>query len=211
MINISIADNQPVVMQGIKCYFKNHSDISVSDAIYHLKDLDGSLLNKKVHILLLDIELEGFRSISSLKKIIQEHPNTKILIYTCASEKLFGISSLKAGVAGFISKCDSLRKVEEALLNIAQGKTMFSDFVHESILASFRLNNYNGVHRTLSFRETQVLRHLVDGMKNNEISEILALNEKTVSTYKLRLMNKLNVSNLTDLIYKAKTLELVHF
>lgn len=208
MINISIADNQPVVMHGLKCFFKNHSDISISDTVYHLRDIDTSLTSKKVKILIIDIELEGLNSISSLKRIIQDHPHTKILIYTCASEKLFGVTSLKAGAAGFISKCDSLKKVEQALLKIAEGKTMFSEMVHKSVLASARVNKDERMHRKLSSRESEVLRYLINGKKNNEISELLSLNEKTISTYKLRLLNKLNVTNLIDLVNKAKSLEI---
>lgn len=208
MINVSIADNQPVVMHGIKCYFKNHSDILVSDSVYHLKDIDESLRTKKVNILLIDIELDGLNSISSLKRMILEHPNTKILIYTCASEKLFGVTSLKAGAAGFISKGDPLKKVEQALLKIAEGKTVFSEMVHKSVLASARVNKDERLHRKLSSRESEVLRYLINGKKNNEISELLCLNEKTISTYKLRLLNKLNVTNLIDLVNKAKSLEI---
>lgn len=209
MINISIADNQPVVMHGIKCFFKNHSDISVSDTIYRLKDIEDSLQSKKVNILIIDIELEGLHSIKSLKRIIEENPNTKILIYTAASEKLFGVTSLKAGVSGFMSKCEPLKKVEHALLKIAQGKTVFSELVHKSILSSVRVSNDNRMYRKLSSRESEVLRYLINGKKNNEISELLDLNEKTISTYKLRLLNKLNVTNLIDLVNKAKSLEIV--
>lgn len=208
MINISIADNQPVVMQGLKCYFKNHSDISVIDKVYHLRDIDESLRSKKVKILVIDIELEGLHSINSLKRIIQDHPQTRILIYTCASEKLFGVTSLKAGAAGFISKGDPLKRVEQALLKIAEGKTVFSDMVHKSVLSSARVNKDERMHRKLSSREAEVLRYLISGKKNNEISELLNLNEKTISTYKLRLLNKLNVTNLIDLVNKAKNLEI---
>lgn len=208
MINISIADNQPVVMQGLKCYFKNHSDISVIDNVYHLRDIDESLRSKKVKILVIDIELEGLHSINSLKRIIQDHPQTRILIYTCASEKLFGVTSLKAGAAGFISKGDPLKRVEQALLKIAEGKTVFSDMVHKSVLSSARVNKDERMHRKLSSREAEVLRYLISGKKNNEISELLNLNEKTISTYKLRLLNKLNVTNLIDLVNKAKNLEI---
>ncbi len=209
MINISIADNQPVVMEGIKCFFKNHSDISVRDTIFHLKDIEESLKSKVTNILLIDIELEGLHSINSLKKIIQENPLTKLLIYTCASEKLFGITSLKVGAAGFISKCESLQNLEKAIQQISEGKTVFNESIHKSVLASARLNNDERMYRKLSFRETEVLRYLVNGKKNNEISELLSLNEKTISTYKLRLLNKLHVTNLIDLVNKAKILEIV--
>jgi two-component system response regulator FimZ (fimbrial Z protein) len=209
MINISIADNQPVVMQGIKCFFKNHSEISIKETIYNLNDIDFLLKASRTNILIIDIELDGLHSIKSIKKIIQENPYTKILIYTCASEKLFGVTSLKAGAAGYISKCESLENLEKALLTIADGQTIFSSFVHKSILTSARLNEDERMHRKLSTREKEVLNFLINGKKNHEISELLNLNAKTISTYKLRLLNKLSVTNLIDLVNKAKTLEIV--
>lgn len=209
MINISIADNQPVVMQGLKCYFKNHLGISISDTIYHLNGIECSLKSKSATILIIDIELEGLHTIVSLKKIIQDNPFTRILIYTCASEKLFGLTSLKAGAAGFISKNEPLKNLEIALLTIAEGQTTFSDSVYKSALSSARINKEDRMHRKLSSREKEVLRYLINGKKNNEISELLHLNEKTISTYKLRLLNKLSVTNLIDLVNKAKTLEIV--
>lgn len=209
MINISIADNQPVVIHGLKCFFKDHSEISISDTIYHLKDIEDSLKAKKSNILIIDIELEGLHSINTLKKIIRENSQTKVLIYTCASEKLFGVTSLKAGAAGFISKRETLENVKNALIEISEGKTMFSDLVHKSISVSSKANRDERMHRKLSTREKEVLSYLINGKKNNEISELLNLNEKTISTYKLRLLNKLNVTNLIDLVNKAKTLEIV--
>ena len=70
-------------------------------------------------------------------------------------------------------------------------------------------NKGERLYRKLSSREIEVLRYLSDGKKNNEIAKLLALNEKTISTYKLRLLNKLNVNNLVDLVNKAKTLDIV--
>jgi DNA-binding NarL/FixJ family response regulator len=99
------------------------------------------------NILIIDTELEGLHGSDSLKKIIQENPYTKIFIYTCASEKLFGVTSLKARAACYISKYESLENLEKALLTIADGQTIFSSFVHKSILTSARLNENERMHR----------------------------------------------------------------
>ena len=78
-----------------------------------------------------------------------------------------------------------------------------------SLQALAKQNKSERLYRKLSNREIEVLRYLSSGKKNNEISSILGLNEKTISTYKLRLLTKLNVTNLVDLVNKAKTLEIV--
>lgn len=209
MIKITIADNQPAVVRGLMCYFRNNTSISVSDTVYHLKDIDDSLKNIKVNILLIDLELDGVHTINYLKKISTDHPDTKLLIYTSASEKLFGAASFKAGISGFISKNESLENVELALLKVAQGKSMYSDQVRKYISPSEQSIQNGKKHKKLSTRESEVLYYLVNGKKNNEISELLNVNEKTVSTYKLRLLNKLNATNVSDLISKAKTLQII--
>lgn len=165
MIKISIADNQPVVMHGLRSFFRNHLKISVVNSIYNLKDLESGLKNTKSNLLIIDIELEGLHSINSLKKIIKEHPNTKVLIYTAASEKLFGVTSLKIGAAGFISKNIPLKNLEEAILNSCEGKIIFSAAVHKSIISSAKVNKEEPLHRKLSSREKEVLNYLVAGKK----------------------------------------------
>ena len=209
MINISLADNQPVVIEGMKCFFKDHSDIAISDSVLFLKDLDYSLKNSCVDILLIDIELEGLNSINSFKRLVEKYPNIKFLIFTAASEKLFGVTALKIGVAGFVSKTEPLQNIEKAIMKIIEGSTAFNDCVYKAVGVAKRLKNGTEECRKLSLRETEVLRHFVHGKKNNEISALLNLNEKTISTYKLRLLNKLHVTNLIDLVSKAKSLEIV--
>ena len=209
MIKICIADNHPVVLHGIRSYFKNHPKIYVASILSTFTTVCDSLSNINFDVLVIDIELEGLNSISTLKCFMEKHPHTKILIYTCASEKLFGVMSHKAGFAGFISKCESLKNLENAVLSIASGKTAYSNYVHENIFNSFGELNHHPLYRKLSSRESEVLQCFINGKKNIEISEMLDLNAKTISTYKLRLLRKLNVTNLVDLINKAKNLEIV--
>ena len=86
---------------------------------------------------------------------------------------------------------------------------MFSENVKRKLALIAKLSKSERLYRKLSSREIEVLRYLSDGKKNNEIAKILNLNEKTISTYKLRLLTKLNVTNLLDLVNKAKTLDIV--
>jgi DNA-binding NarL/FixJ family response regulator len=208
LIKISIADNHPAVVYGIKCFLKVNSDISISDSVHLLKDLDDSLTNKKPDILIIDIELEGLYSINILKRIIRDNPQTKLLIYTAASEKLLGVTSLKIGVAGYVLKNEPLENIEAAILKIYKGEMVYSEAVYKSALTASKFSIGERTFRKLSGRESEVLQHLINGKKNNEISDLLNLNEKTISTYKLRLLNKFNVTNFIDLVKKAKTLEI---
>ena len=92
---------------------------------------------------------------------------------------------------------------------MSQGQIILNDEIKKNLALIAKQNKSERLYRKLSNREIEVLRFLSDGKKNNEIAKILALNEKTISTYKLRLLTKLNVTNLVDLVNKAKTLEIV--
>ena len=94
-------------------------------------------------------------------------------------------------------------------MKINQGQIILNDEIKKNLALIAKQNKTERLYRKLSNREIEVLRFLSDGKKNNEIARLLALNEKTISTYKLRLLTKLNVTNLVDLVNKAKTLEIV--
>lgn len=209
MIKVIIADNHPVVRFGIKSYFKNHSDIKISGESLDFVTVLDTLKNKDIDVLVLDLEFEGLNSVNTVKTMVKDFPNTKIVIYTNLSETMYAPNLLKTGVAGFIHKTESLEFLESAIEKVSKGEVVFSETVKRNIAMAAKLHKSERLYRKLSTRELEVLRYLSGGKKNHEISEILGLNEKTISTYKLRLLNKLNVTNLVDLVNKAKTLDIV--
>jgi two-component system response regulator FimZ (fimbrial Z protein) len=209
MIKVCLADNHPVVHYGVKSYFKDHDDISIVANVGNFLMVRDILLTKEVDVLILDLELEGLSSIFEVKSILKNFPKTKIIIYSDLSEQIYAPNAIKAGVSGFISKKEKLETLGQAIIKVHQGKVILNETVKKNLALIAKQNKSERLYRKLSNREVEVLRYLSDGKKNNEISKILNLNEKTISTYKLRLLQKLNVTNLVDLVNKAKTLEIV--
>jgi DNA-binding NarL/FixJ family response regulator len=209
MIKVCLADNHPVVHYGVKSYFKDHDDISIVANVGNFLMVRDVLLTKEVDVLILDLELEGLSSIFEVKSILKNFPKTKIIIYSDLSEQIYAPNAIKAGVSGFISKKEKLETLGQAIIKVHQGKIILNETVKKNLALIAKQNKSERLYRKLSNREVEVLRYLSDGKKNNEISKILNLNEKTISTYKLRLLQKLNVTNLVDLVNKAKTLEIV--
>lgn len=209
MIKIIIADNQPVVRFGIKSFFKNNSLISTLGESLDFDEVSDALKNKDVDVLVIDLELEGLKSVNVVKSMVKDFPKTKIVIYTNLSETMYAPNLLKTGVAGFVHKTESLETLESSIIRAFNGEIVFSESVKRNIALAAKLHKSERLYRKLSTRELEVLRYLSAGKKNHEVSEILGLNEKTISTYKLRLLNKLNVTNLVDLVNKAKTLDIV--
>lgn len=209
MIKVCLADNNPVVHFGVKSYFKDHSDISIVANVGNFIMVRDILLTKEIDVLLLDLELEGLSSIFEVKNILKNFPKTKIIIFSNLSEQIYAPNAIKAGVSGFISKKEKLETLGQGIVKVNQGKIIIDETVKKNLALIAKQNKSERLYRKLSNREVEVLRYLSDGKKNNEISKILGLNEKTISTYKLRLLQKLNVTNLVDLVNKAKTLEIV--
>jgi DNA-binding NarL/FixJ family response regulator len=209
MIKVCVADNFPVVHFGVKSYFKDHSDISIVANIGNFSMLNEILLTKDIDVLLLDLELEGLTSIFEVKSILKEFPKTKVIIYSNLSEQIYAPNTIKAGVSGFVHKTEKLGDLAEAIIKVQEGKIIMNETVKKNLALIAKQSKSERLYRKLSNREVEVLRYLSDGKKNHEIADILKLNEKTISTYKLRLLTKLNVTNLVDLVNKAKTLEIV--
>jgi two-component system response regulator FimZ (fimbrial Z protein) len=209
MIKVCLADNYPVVHFGIKSYFKDHAEISIVSNVGNFSMITEALKNKEIDVLLLDLELEGLASIFDVKSIIKNYPKTKVILFTGLSEQIYAPNAIKAGVSGFVHKSEKLETLGNTIVKVHQGTIVLSEAVKKNLALIAKQNKSERLYRKLSNREVEVLRYLSDGKKNNEISKILNLNEKTISTYKLRLLTKLNVTNLVDLVNKAKTLEIV--
>ena len=209
MIKICIADSLPVVSQGLQSYFQGNTRMEVVASAKNLESLLNVLNNKRCDMLLLDVELEGLSSIRDIKSLLKDFPETKIVLFTNVSEQMYAPTAIKAGVSAYVSKRSDLKELEATIAKVSEGKVVFSETVKKSIEMLSKGKKSERLFKKLSTREIEVLRYLNDGKKNKEVAQILGLDEKTISTYKLRLLAKLNVTNLVDLLKKAKDLDVI--
>ncbi len=209
MIKICIADSLPVVSQGLQSYFQGNTRMEVVASAKNLESLLNVLNHKRCDILLLDVELEGLSSIRDIKSLLKDFPESKIILFTTVSEQMYAPTAIKAGVSAYVSKRSDLKELEVTIIKVTEGKVVFSEAVRKSIDILSKGKKSERLFKKLSTREIEVLRYLNDGKKNKEVAQILGLDEKTISTYKLRLLAKLNVTNLVDLLKKAKDLEVI--
>lgn len=209
MTKIGIADSLPVVVHGLQSYFHGNTKMEVIGSAKNLESLLSLLETKRFDILLLDVELEGLSSIRDIKSLLKDFPETKIILFTDVSEQMYAPTAIKAGVSAYVSKRSDLKELEGTISKVIEGKVIFSETVKKSIEMLSKGKKSERLFKKLSTREIEVLRYLNDGKKNKEVAQILGLDEKTISTYKLRLLAKLNVTNLVDLLKKAKDLDVI--
>jgi DNA-binding NarL/FixJ family response regulator len=208
MIRVFVADAHPIVHKGLKAVFRNSNEISIVGKGLHCRDLVDYLGSKKVDIVVFEIELPGFEDIRTLRRLKDQYTNVRFLVFTTLSEEVYAISALKYGASGFLCKDNPLNKLKDAILKISTGGVYITNELAEQMAFNETGGNPRALINQLSEREIQVLRLLVNGKRNKEIAISLSISDKTVSTYRSRLMKKLKVKNLVEMLNKLQHIDL---
>lgn len=207
MIRVYVADPHPIIHKGIKAIFRNSSEVTIVGKGYHFRDMYDFLNTKKVDLVIFELELPGLRNIHALRKLKDKHPKVRFLIFSTLKAEHYAINSLKFGASGFLSKTSPFKRLKDAVIQLGSEGTVIN-YATESMMFTGSEINPETLFEELSDREAQVLRLLIHGKKNIEIAATLHLSEKTVSTYRTRLMKKLDVNNLVEMISKLQHLNL---
>ncbi|PWL37837.1 DNA-binding response regulator [Flagellimonas aquimarina] len=208
MIKVLIADNHPIVRLGIKQVLEASSDIEVIADVSTTSQLFDMLDKVTPDVVMLEMDIPEINGIATLRKLKQEFPNVKSLMYSGQSEDVYALSTIRAGAFGYLSKTADLDYIISAVRKVSEGNMFITNELAQRLAFDEGTQKPRRFFRKLSSREVEVLKLLASGKRNKEVAEGLNLNEKTVSTYKARLMKKLNVDNLVDLLQQAKALEL---
>lgn len=198
MIKVIIADDHAVIRKGIAMFIDNESDIELIGEASDGDELISMLKFERPDVILLDIDMPNTNGISALRHIDLKYPRTKILMLSMHPEEIYGKTSRKLGAAGYVSKNAEPSEIIDAIRAVHGGKAFFNSEVHDKLA--------NGLEplRKLSKRESEVLKLLSAGKANKEVAAELNISDKTVSTYKLRLMTKLGAKSMVDLIHFAQ-------
>jgi len=200
MINIVIADDHAIIRRGLDLFLKFDDEIKLVGEAIDGDELPALLDSVNPDILLLDIDMPKMNGITVLRTLSEDFPDVKIIILSMHPENLYGPTVRKMGVLGYINKEADPRDVIKAAKAVYQGDMHFDESI-------YKIQTEEKVRKRkikLSTRESEVLQLLSIGKSNKDISEELGISDKTVSTYKQRLLNKLQARNLVDLINYAK-------
>lgn len=160
-------------------------------------------------LILLDIAIPKLDGLEVLARISALELPTKVLVLTSQPADFYAMRCMKAGAAGYISKADGLNELIKAIRAIMSGYTFFPNLAAHSVRRSDVETTEREIIKRLSDREMVILQQLALGMSNKEIGEVMQLSNKTVSTYKVRLIEKLNVKSLVYLADFAKRNNLI--
>lgn len=208
MIKVLVVDHHPIVRKGIYSLFESSPEIQIVATVDNGKELFEYVNKHAVDIVISEIDLPGLNGITALRTIKREYSDVKVIIFSSHPEEVYAVSTIKAGASGYLPKSVETETIKEAILKVYNGGIYISNNLAQRLAFDETGNKPSKLYKKLSTREIEVLKLLSSGRKNKEIAIELEINEKTVSTYKARLLKKLNVTNIVDLINQARHLEL---
>ncbi|MRI01526.1 response regulator [Kriegella sp. EG-1] len=208
MIKILIADNHPIVRMGVRSVLESANGFEVVGDVSTTGELFEKLEKLTPDVIMLEMDIPEINGIAALRKIKKSFPDIKVLMYSGQSEDVYALSSIRAGAFGYLAKTSEVDYIVTAVRKVAEGNMFITNELAQRLAFDEGTQKPRRFFRKLSTREVEVLKLLASGKRNKDVALGLNLNEKTVSTYKARLMKKLNVDNMVDLLQQAKALEL---
>lgn len=203
MIKILMADDHCIVREGMKHLFALTDDISVvAEAVNGGQVLDR-LRQGGFDMVLLDMSMPGVSGVNLITRICTYSPQIPILVLSMHNEPQIARRALNAGARGYLTKDSEPEILLAAVRKVAQGARFIDPVLAEQMVFETNDPEQKALHEQLSEREREILLLLAKGKSLNEIADELAISNKTVSTHKMRLMQKMNFSNNADLVRYA--------
>ena len=203
MIRIAICDDHQIVRAGFKQIFSDISDIEVVAEATNGREALELARKNSCDVMLLDISMPDQSGIDTLRTIKQGQPELPILILSGYPAQQYAVNLLKMGASGYLNKeCDA-EELIKAVRTVSTGRRYVSAEVGEILAQGFDKNSSAAIHTELSDREFQVFLRLAKGESVSDIATTLSLSVKTISTYRTRVMEKMNLQSNSDLTYYA--------
>jgi two-component system, NarL family, invasion response regulator UvrY len=201
MLKILIADDHPIVRKGLKQILSDEPDIASVGEAQNSREVLERVTQQHWDAVVLDITMPGRSGLEVLSELKRVNPRLPILVLSIYPEDQFGVRAIKAGAAGYMNKESAPDELVNAIRKIIAGGRYVSPALAEKL--AFVVGSRTASQDHLSLREHQVMLMLVSGKTLSEIAEELTLSVKTVSTYRTRILEKLNLKNNSELILYA--------
>lgn len=203
MIRIVMADDHAIVREGLKRIVGEVADLQVVGEAADGTEVMQRVRELEFDVLVLDLSMPGRSGMELIKLVKAEKPRLRILVLSMHQETQYAVRAIKSGASGYLTKESAPAQLEQAIRKIAGGGAYISAEVAQQLALGAMPGSEAAPHESLSDREFQVFRMLVDGVSVTEIANRLSLSVKTVSTHKSNLMHKLGVANQSEMVRYA--------
>jgi DNA-binding NarL/FixJ family response regulator len=209
MLRILLADDHAVVRHGVKQILTDAYAGATFGEAQNAHELLEMVGGKSWDIVVLDLNMPGGNGLEALKQIKLDHPQLPVLILSMYPEDQYAVRTIRAGAAGYLNKESAPEELVQAIHKILHGGEYISADVADELVQYARHEDGQPLHKHLSDREFQVLCLIASGKEVKEISSELGLSAKTISTYRARLLEKMNMKTNAELTHYAVQNELV--
>jgi two-component system, NarL family, invasion response regulator UvrY len=199
MLKILIADDHTVVRKGLKQILLDEFPGAIIEEVADGGELIKKVMIGKWDVVVSDLSMPGRSGLDALQQIKLSLPDLPVLILSIHPEEQYALRALKSGASGYLSKDTAPDELVKAVQKVLLGKKYISQAIAEKLANTFSSDASMQPHETLSDREFDVMKFLANGKSVSEIADMLSLSVTTVSTYRARIMTKMNLKSNSDL------------
>lgn len=203
MTTVLVADDHPVVREGVRRVLQGAVEVSVVGEVGRSDQVADAVRRLKPDVLILDIGMPGPGFLDVLAALPEAHAKVRTLVLSAQPEEEFAVRALRAGATGYITKGYEPAELVEAVRRVAQGRRYVSSALAEHLAMGTLGEASQAPHERLSNREFEVLRLLASGLSLKEIASRLGVNPKTVSSFRARILTKMELRTNADLVRYA--------
>jgi len=209
MFNVLIADDHAIFREGLKLILQDFPEIEKIDEASNFQEAVDKVWKNNYEIVLLDIAMPGRSGLEVLKEIKNFRPKLPVLMLSTYPEERYAIRAFKGGASGYLTKTTASEELITAIRKICSGSKYVSQSLAVELANNLSENHDQPIHKKLSDREYEVMCLLASGKSVKDIAFDMLLSVKTISTFRTRILNKMQMKNTAEIMYYAIKNELV--
>lgn len=202
-IKVLVADDHEIVRQGLKTIISEHSDLSIAGEAENGNQVLKIVKKTKVDVVLLDFDMPEKNGLDTLVELKALYPKLPVMILSIFPEDHYGTRFLKAGASGYLQKSSATDQLIDAIRKVFNGGKYISSALTDKLVRGLNKDKEQFLHESLTDREFQVFRLLATGKKLKEMADELCLSINTISTYRSRILQKMDLKSNADVIRYA--------
>ena len=203
MIEVILCDDHALIRRGIRDTLAEAVDIRVVGEAGEYGELRSLMRTTRCDVLVLDINMPGRSGLDVLHALKDEANPVKVLVVSMYPEDQYAIRALRGGAYGYVNKAGDPQVIVQAVRTVAQGRKYVTPEIAQMLVESLSSPTHEQAHESLSDRELQTLTMIASGKRLSDIAVLLTLSPKTVSVYRARVLQKLGLTNNSELTVYA--------
>lgn len=198
-MKVLIADDHAIVRRGLKDILQEGFPLAEIDEVGDADDLLKKVFKQEYDVVISDLSMPGRSGLEALQQLRQYNSKTPVLILSIYPEDQYAVRVLKAGASGYLNKDLAPEELVNAVNRVLTGRKYITPSIAEKLAETFDLHSEKSLHEHLSDREFEVMKMLASGKSVSDIGTILHLSVTTISTYRSRILSKMNMKSNAEL------------